>query len=530
MRDLQFPGRSVVHATRGMAATSQPISTLTALDVLRAGGNAADAAVAACAVQCVVEPQSTGIGGDCFVLYAPAGERRVIALNGSGRAPAAAKAEWFLARGINGRVDATSAHAVTVPGAVDAWARLVADHSRKGLDELLQPAIRLAEEGWPVHARTAFDWAASVGKLEKDEAARRHYLKDGRPYREGEVLRQPLLAATLRRIAGEGRDGFYKGAVAEDIVACLNAKGGLHTLDDFAAHRGDYVEPIRTGYRGYEAHECPPNGSGIVALMMLNVLAGLDLAAGGPLGARRLHHLIEAAKLCYRDRNAFVADPTQADVPVKMLLSAEYADYLRGLIDPARAMDRLPAPGWPAHEDTVYLCVVDGDGNACSFINSLFQSFGSGILAPSSGVMLQNRGFGFVIEPGHRNCIAPRKRPLHTIIPAMLTEGGRARMPFGVMGGQYQPFGQVWFLTNLLDFGLDLQEAIDLARLFPLSGVVQVERGIPAEAARGLIALGHRLELADKPHGGGQAIWIDWERGVLRAGSEPRKDGCALGF
>jgi gamma-glutamyltranspeptidase / glutathione hydrolase len=293
------------------------------------------------------------------------------------------------------------------------------------------------------------------------------------------------------------------------------------------------VEPIRTDWNGYTVHQIPPNGQGILVLMMLGMLGGLGDAPDGVRGAIRAHRHVEAARLAYRDRDAFVADPTQVEVPVRKLLSAEYLAAQRGLIRDDAAMRDLPAAGesiMPPHKDTVYLCVVDRDGNACSFINSLFESFGSGILAEKSGVMLQNRGFGFRVERGHPNCIAPGKRPMHTIIPGMVTQGADAVMPYGVMGGHYQPMGHSWFLTNFLQYGLDIQEAIDLPRLFPFKGKLQVERGIPADVVARLAALGHVPEVVERPHGGGQAIWIDRARGVLVAGSEPRKDGLALGY
>jgi len=526
MRDFHSPGRSAARSSRAMVATSQPAATLAAIEVLRSGGNAIDAAVAACAVLCVVEPASTGIGGDCFCLYAPAGSGKVVALNGSGHAPAAATTDWYREHGIKAIPD-TSPHAVTVPGAIDAWSRLVADYGRKGLDELLQPAIRYAEEGFVVHARVAHDWAAEEAKMRKDESAARLF---GTPLAEGERFVQPELGRTLRKIAEGGRDAFYTGEIAEDIVGHLRAKGGLHTLDDFAAQRCDYVEPVTTDYRGYTVHECPPNGVGIIALLMLNILEGYDPAPGGPLSVARMHRLIEATRLAYRDRNAFVADPRMADVPISRLLDKTYAAELRGLIDDERAMDALPPHGLPPHEDTVYLCVVDEDGNACSFINSLFKSFGTGIMAPRSGVLLQNRGLGFVLDANHPNCIAPRKRPMHTIIPGMLTRNGEAVMPFGVMGGHYQPVGHTWLLTSILDYGLDPQAGVDLGRLFAFEEQVEVERGIGAEACAALTKLGHTVRPIDKPHGGGQAIWIDRERGTLTGGSDPRKDGLALGY
>jgi len=532
MRDYHLPGRSPVYATHGMAATSMPAATLTALDVLRAGGNALDAAVAACAVLCVIEPQSTGIGGDCFCLYAPASAGRVVALNGSGRCPAAATIDWYEQAGISA-IENTSAHAVTVPGALSAWETLLKAHGRKDLDELLQPAIRFAEDGCPVHPKVAWDWKRLEPKLRENGAL--HFLPQGTTPQPGDIFRQPALAETLRAVARQGAKAFYQGPIAADMVKTLRDRGGLHTEADFAAglEVAGFVEPISLNWRGYDVYECPPNGQGIVALMILGMLGGLATAPDGPRGTVRAHRHVEAARLAYRDRDAFVADPSQVDVPVKKLLSPEYLGGLRALIRDDKAMPQMPLAGealLPPHRDTVYLCVVDRDGNACSFINSLFQGFGSGILAAQSGVMLQNRGFGFRLERGHPNCIAPRKRPMHTIIPGMVMKNGQVVMPFGVMGGHYQPMGHSWFLTNFLEYGLDIQEAIDLPRLLPLDGKLQIERGIPPDVVDRLTRMGHDPELVERPHGGGQAIWIDRDRGCLVGGSEPRKDGLALGY
>lgn len=535
MRDFHSPGRSPVFATRGMAATSMPAASLAAVDTLRAGGNAMDAAIAAAAVLAVVEPQSTGIGGDCFCLYAPAGEGRVVAMNGSGWAPAGATPERLRADGLTA-MDATSAHSVTVPGAVSAWVKLNAAHGRLGLDQILAPAIRLAEEGHPVHPRVASDWESSVGKLSKHEATARHFLKDGRAPEIGDVFYQKALGATLRKIAAEGARGFYEGSVAADMVAALQAAGGSHTEADFAAgaDMAQFVEPIQTRWKGLDIFQCPPNGSGLLVLSMLGTLGGFETPLGDPLSVKRMHRHAEVARLAYRDRDGFLADPSKVDVPVAKLTSPDYTAKLRALIDDEKAMREMPPAGLaemlPKHRDTVYLCVVDEDGNVCSFINSLFESFGSGILAESSGVMLHNRGFGFRLEEGHPNCIAPGKRPMHTIIPGMVMQDGQPLMPYGVMGGHFQPMGQTWFLSNHFEYGLDVQAALDLPRLFPYAGKLQVERGIPSSAIDQLARMGHVPELIDKPHGGGQAILIDRKRGVLVGGSDPRKDGCALGY
>jgi gamma-glutamyltranspeptidase/glutathione hydrolase len=528
-RDFQMPGRSPVHSVNGMAATSHPLATLTAIVILGYGGNAVDAGIAAAAVLAVVEPQSTGLGGDAFALYVPKGTGPVIALNGSGRAPEAAHAEWFRTRGFK-EIPPDSPHSVTIPGCVDAWERLRHDYGTMEMEELLTPAIVYAEEGYPVSARVAADWAKNADKLARNENARAAFLgSDGRPLRAGQIHRQPRLAETLRRIAVEGRRGFYEGPVAEDIVRYLQSIGGLHTLDDFASAESQYVRPISTRYRGYDVYECPPNGQGVAALMMLNMLARFDLSALDPLGTERFHLEGEATRLAFEARDAYVGDPDHGRVPTDDLLSEEFTDQLLTGYDPERAGRQQGGLAVPVHPETVYLTVVDRDRNALSFINSIFYSFGSGLMSPHTGVVLQNRGAGFTLTEGHINCIAPGKRPMHTIIPAIAMKEGRVALSFGVMHGQYQPVGQVHVLTNILDYGLDVQSAIDQARGFNFRGVYELEKGVPAATAEGLRARGHDTRPADGPWGGAQAIWIDWEEGVLTGGSDPRKDGCALG-
>lgn len=530
MRDYQLPGRSPAQGVNGMAATSHPEATRVAFEVLRDGGNAVDAAIAAVAVLGVVEPQSTGIGGDCFALYAPKGKVPPITLNGSGRAPKAATIDYYLERGIPS-IGFQSAHAVTVPGAVAAWTKLLKDHGTKPLAELLRPAIRLAADGYVVYSRVGADWARNVEKLSACPNAKRIFLPKGKAPLAGTVHRQPELAATLSAIAKKGRDAFYTGAIADDIVSYVRSRGGLLSLADLADYDADYVTPIKTRYRGRDVYECPPNGQGLIALIILNILAGFDLASLDPHGAERFHLEAEATRLAYRDRNAFLADPTRAKVPVKHLLSSGYAKALQGLIDPARAIATLPPPGLPEHKDTVYLCVVDRDRNALSFINSTFHNFGSGLCTPKTGVMLQNRGASFVVDDRkHPNAIAPGKRPMHTIIPGMVGEGARCLMPFGVMGGHFQATGHAHFVTNVFDFGMDVQEALDSPRAFHFDNVLEAERGISAKTLGRLVKMGHQVVEADLPHGGGQAIRIDWKEGVLTGGSDPRKDGCAIGY
>jgi gamma-glutamyltranspeptidase/glutathione hydrolase len=528
MRNFELPGRSAAFGTNGMAATSHPRATLEALDILRGGGNAIDAAVAAIAVPSVVEPAMTGIGGDCFVLYAPAGGD-IVAYNGSGRACGAATTQWYLDNGIT-EITSDSAHAVTVPGAVEAWERLVDDHGTRDLGALLATAIELAETGYPIQPRVAYDWGRFEAKLNATEATRRMFLNDGRLFKAGDIFRQPELAATLRAIASKGADGFYKGPVAEAMVATLNGLGGLHTLDDFAGVQGDYDDPISSTYRGYDVVECPPNGQGFVALIMLNILEGFDLASLDPSGSARLHLEIEAGRLAFRDRDRYFTGHDRSADHLQTYLAKDYAAAQRALISAERAMSPSEVSALPAQSDTVYLTVVDRDGNAVSFINSLFRPFGSGLLCDKTGVMFHDRGSLFTIDEASGNTIAPGKRPLHTILPGMLTQNGRAVMPFGVMGGQYQPFGHAHLLTNILDHGLDVQQALDSPRVFYQDDTVLAESGVAADAVAELEALGHTVAPAPAPHGGGQAIWIDWERGVLIGGSDPRKDGCALGY
>ncbi|HTV89733.1 MAG TPA: gamma-glutamyltransferase [Stellaceae bacterium] len=527
VRDFNLPGRSAAMAANGMVATSAPRATLAGLDVLRTGGNAMDAAIAAVAMQSVVEPESTGVGGDCFVLYSQKGAPPV-ALNGSGRAPQKATVEWYAERQIRD-IEVQTPHAVTVPGAVDAWCRLHEKYGSKPLSELFEPAAKAAEEGYVVTPRVSYDWHRLAWKLQ-DPVTAALFLKDGRPPEAGETMRNPALARTLRNIGRDGRAAFYEGAVAREIVARLKSLGGLHEEEDFAAQHAEWVEPIHAPYRGCEVYECPPNGQGLAALMILRQLEGFRLTGDGFSEADRLHLLAEATKAAYRVRDDCFADPAQAAVDVAEFLSDAWAERARRQI----SMDAvLPGNEWHGgtlHADTVYLCAVDRDGNACSFINSLFSNFGSGIVAPESGVLLQNRGSGFRTIPGHPNAIAPGKRPFHTIIPAMLVKDGRSVMPFGVMGGQYQAAGHAHFLHRMLDRGLDPQQAAEAPRSFAFRGKLRVEPTNPAPVVEDLARRGHDIEVVKVPLGGCQAIWIDHAKGALIGGSDPRKDGLALGY
>ncbi len=525
MRDFHRPGRSAVYACDGMAATSHPLASQAAIDTLKAGGTAADAAVAAAATLAVVEPHMTGIGGDCFCLVAKPGEP-VWGYNGSGRAAAAADADALRAQGIHA-IDLCSPHSVTVPGAVEAWSAVLASHGRFGLDRALAPAIRYAEGGFPVAPRVAYDWTFSEQKLRGDPGASRHYLVGGKAPAAGDIMRFPALAATLKTIAARGPKAFYEDAAA-DIVATLAPRGSWLTRDDFARHRGNKVTPISSGYRGLDVVELPPNGQGLAALVMLNILENFDLAKLAPDGAERLHIALEAARLAFAVRDTHIADEAHMRLAVPSLLDKGFARELAARINPGKRVSLPAAPTPGSH--TVYLTVVDRDRTAASFINSLYGEFGCGIATENTGIMLHNRGACFVVEPGHPNAIGPSKRPMHTIIPALGVRDGRCELSFGVMGGHYQPMGHAEVITNLVDYRMDLQAAIDAPRVFFEGETTVAERGVSAAAIDGLTARGHHVTVRERPWGGGQAIAIDWQRGVLIGASDGRKDGCALGY
>ena len=530
MRDLELPGRSPAHATHAMAATSHTLSTQTAIDILRAGGNALDAAIAACAVQCVVEPGSTGIGGDCFALWAPAGASEPIAFNGSGKAPTGATCEYYAEQGMT-ELPRQSPHSCVVPGAVDAWFRLNRDHGKLPLKDLLAPAIGYARDGYPIASRVSADWEGSAELMRNEPTMARIFLPGGEPPKPGARHSQPELARTMQAIADGGRDAFYTGEIARDMVDYLRGLGGLHTMEDFAAVQGDYVTPISGEFRGHRVWQCPPNGQGVIALLMLNIMSQIE-AGATPVTTDRIHAEIEACRLAYTARNMYVADPAYAEVDVDTLLSAAYADRLRARIDMGRAKDPMPDPDLVRHDDTVYITVVDTEGNACSFINTLFMGWGAGLCSPKTGVVFTNRAMGFSLDPASPNRIEPGKRPLHTIIPGMVSKDGRMVMSYGVMGGQYQAMGHMQFLTRMFDYGMDIQEAQDAPRWMadPFTGEVEVEHTVPESIRAELAGRGHRIVKPGKPVGGSQAIWIDHDNGILTGGSDPRKDGCAIGY
>lgn len=528
MRSFHFPGRSPVYGRRAMCATSHPAASLTAIETLKAGGNAVDAAIAAAAVLAVVECPMTGIGGDCFAILMKPGQKKPIALSAAGRAPAAATAAWYAAKGIK-RIETTTVHAVTVPGAIDGWTRLLEDHGTMPLERLLQPAIALAEGGFVVAPRVAADWANGARKF-KTDGAKRNLLKDGKVPTAGEVMRFPALAKTLKRIATDGRDGFYKGEVAKDMVAELNALGGLHTLEDFAAQTSTYVTPISLNYRGVDLYELPPSNHGIVALIMLKMLARAGKANADPQSVDHYHLLMEVARLAFAVRDTFVADPDMADVPVDHMLDDAVIDKLAKRIDRKKHRPELGPIPRPSGTDTVCFSIVDEKGMAVSFINSLYADFGTGIVTAKTGINFHNRGEGFVLDPKHPNCIAPRKRPMHTLVPAMAAKDGKPLMAFGVMGAHFQPMGHVYVINNIFDYGMGPQQALDAPRMFFEGDAILAEDTVPADVIAGLEARGHRLGRRPMPWGGGQIVMFDRANGTLVGASDHRKDGLALGY
>ena len=527
-------GRSVVRAQHGMVSSSQPLASQVGLEVLKRGGNAVDAAIAMAAMLNVTEPMMTGVGGDMFALVYWAKTKELKGLNASGRAPQSLNLEYFAKNNIK-QMPTTGMGSITVPGAFDGWVTLRDKYGTMKLSDLMAPAIDYAENGFPVMEKTAEDWQAEVRKLSRTPAAKENYLIDGRAPQAGEIFRQRNLARTLRTLAEGGRDAFYKGPLAKAIADYMKANGGFITVEDLAATHSEWVEPISTNYRGYQVFEIPPNGQGITALIALNILEGFDLTKLSAEPTQYYHTLIEATKLAFADRNRYIADPTFAKVPVTELLSKEYAAKRRALIDPAKALDSPPAGDINVGSDTTYFTVVDKDGNAVSFINSLFDAFGSGIVAGDTGIVFQNRGSAFSLDPKHPNVLAPGKRPFHTIIPAMVFKDNQLLMSFGVMGGAIQPQGHVQFLVNLIDRKMDLQQAMDAARYRFTSGrKVLMEDELGSSVITQLINMGH---VRDTPAGvlrssmgGGQAIMIDPVSKTLMGASDPRKDGMALGY
>lgn len=536
-----FQTRSVVMGRHGMVASSHPWATQCGLDVLRQGGNAVDAAIAVNAMLGLVEPMSCGIGGDLFALVWDDRTKRIHGLNASGRSPGRASADALRAKGST--ISTYGPDSWTVPGCVRGWQALLEKFGSRSLDALLRPAIATAREGFPVTEIIAGYWKSGAPRLRGWPDSAATYLIGGHSAPEaGDLFRNPNLASTYERLANQGPEEFYSGSIAREIVAFSDHHQGLFSLEDFAAQTADWVTPVRTSYRGSDVWQIPPNGQGITVLQMLNILESFDLSKLRFGSAEHLHLLIEAKRLAYADRAAYLAEANAMTVPVDGLISKAYGKSQASRIQLDRVNQDIP-PGMPGgHSDTVYLSVVDEQRNACSLIQSIFHGFGSQMVPGKLGFALQNRGSGFSLQASHPNCLAPRKRPFHTIIPGMVTRDDKPWFCFGVMGGDMQPQGQVQVLVNLLDFAMNIQAAGDAPRIQHTGsaspngeeaqglGTVVVERGIDDQAVEGLRARGHQVSRGPGNFGGYQGILIDWERGLLHGASESRKDGCALGY
>lgn len=540
-QDLGFHSRrSPVIGRGGMVAASQPLAVAAGLQILRQGGNAADAAIATAAALNVTEPTSTGLGGDCFALYYEADSRQVYALNGSGRAPAALTLERLRREGLDGGLPPYHPYTITVPGASAGWCDLIARFGTLHLGTILAPAIELAEAGFPVAPLTAAYWERGVQLQLSQAPGGLELTVDGRAPFPGEIFHNPGLGRTLRQIADGGAKAFYQGEIAAAIAHQVQMAGGCLTEADLAAHTSTWEMPISVDYRGWRVWECPPNGQGLAALLALNILEGFDLSSQSPLSSERYHLMIEAMRLGFADAGWYVADPVYSPAPIAALLSKNYAAERRKLIDPGRASQDLKHGTPVSASDTVYFSVVDGFGNACSFINSNYMGFGSGIVPLGWGFSLQNRGHNFSLQPGHPNVLAPGKRPYHTIIPAMVTDSlsGELIASYGVMGGFMQPQGHVQVLVGLVEDGLDPQAALDRLRFCVQDGSgggqIALEAGLPDSLYTELELMGHPVMavsgLRRSMFGRGQVILREAQTGVLWAGSDPRADGCAMGY
>ena len=529
--------RSMISARRGMVGASNPLAAQAGLNILRQGGNAADAAVATSAMMNVMDPGSCGIGGDCFALYYDAKTKQVTALNGSGRAPQALTLDAVRALGWQ-KMDPFHAHSVTVPGAVRGWHDLLQRHGTMTLADVLTDAIHYASDGYPTAPVVGYRWERSDAFI-RNAVNAEDYLPNGATPKAGQVVRLPGLANSLRAIAEGGPDAFYSGPIAEAIVNSLQQQGGVMTLDDLKHHHSTWDEPIHTDYHGVTVYECPPNGQGLTALIALNIASQFDLKSLPWDSPQRLHLMVESMRLAWADAHEYIADMRKADVPVAQLLSKDYAANRATLISNHRSLDPPPLPGeLPGGSDTIYLSVVDGAGNACSFIKSLYMGFGVGIVAKGKGIWLQNRGAGFSLKPGHRNALAPGKRPYHTIIPGMALKGGELWASFGVMGGFMQPQGHFQVISAMVDDDLNPQEALNRPRWMiengDPAGELLIEEGTPFKTMGDLAERGHRIQpkagLGRGTFGRGQIIRYDAFSGVMHGGSEPRADGQIAAF
>jgi len=525
--------RSVVMGTQGMVSSSQTLATLAGYKILLKGGNAVDAAIAMVSTLNVVEPHSVGIGGDAFALIYLARENKLIGMNASGRAPYRANIEWFREKGMD-EIPERGILTVTVPGALHGWVQALDRYGTLSLGDVFDDAIYYAENGYPVSEVIAGEWKNMEKLLLSSEGSSKTYLIDQKSPRPGQMFFNKDLAQTYKKIVRDGAETFYNGEICDAIMEFSDRNSGLLSPRDFRDHITTWVEPISTDYRGYTIYELPPNGQGLTVLEMLNILEGYDIDTLKHNSPEYLHLLIEAKKAAFSDRDYHITDPDFEKIPVAELLSKEYAKKIRDRIDRNRAKAPPTPPSHRRNSETVYVTAVDKDRNAVSFISSIFMHFGSGMVVDGTGILLQNRGKSFSLDPGHLNRLEPRKRPMHTIIPAMVFKDGNFLMSFGVMGADMQPQGHVQFLVNLIDFKLNLQEAIDASRARHLEGTeVYLENGISDDVASALQAKGHQLSKEDSlvnQVGGGQAIYLDRKQNILLGASDRRKDGCALGY
>jgi len=535
-----FAMRSPVLATSAMAATSQPLATQVALDVMKSGGNAIDAAIAANALLGLVEPTGNGIGGDLFAIVWHAETEKLYGLNASGRSPQSLSRQWFIDQGYTS-IPSHGPLPVSVPGTVDGWYMLHDRFGRLPMPKLLQPTIDYAEKGFPVSQLIAYYWQRSVAILEKWPGFVDQFTKNGRAPAEGDIWRNPGLASTLKALAKGGRDAFYQGQIARTIAAYMQDNGGFLSLQDLADHRGNWIEPVSTNYRGYDVWELPPNGQGIAALQILNIVEQFDVANMGRESAEFVHLFTEAKKLAFEDRAKYYADPDFNKIPVRQLISKPYAQSRAKLIDQTRASRAYSAGKLLEEGDTIYLTTADSEGNMVSLIQSNYRGMGSGMTPPGLGFILQDRGEMFSLEEGHFNQFEGGKRPFHTIIPAFVTKDGKPWMSFGLMGGAMQPQGHAQIIINMVDFGLDVQAAGDAPRIHHSGsseptgekmtdgGILNLETGYPLATIRQLMRMGHKIQYANGPYGGYQAIYRA-DNDVYWGATESRKDGHAAGY
>jgi gamma-glutamyltranspeptidase/glutathione hydrolase len=535
-----FASRSEVIAQNGMAATSQPLATQAALDILKSGGNAIDAAIGANALLGLVEPTGNGMGGDLFAIIWDAKTQKLYSLNASGRSPKSLSLDYFKEKGMT-KIPSHGPLPVSVPGCVDGWFEMHKKFGSKPMSEIFQPAIHYARNGFPVTELIAYYWEISGRYLSKFDGFSDIYMPKGNAPKKGEIFKNPALANTLEILAKEGSDAFYKGEIAKTIAKYMKDQGGFLSYEDMASHTSEWVDPVSTNYRGYDVWEIPPNGQGIAALQILNILEAYNIAAMGFGSDEYIHHFVEAKKLAFEDRAKYYADMAFSSVPVEELISKEYAKRRRALIRSDKAAKQYDAGALETGE-TIYMTVADKEGNMVSLIQSNYRGMGSGMTPPGLGFILQDRGELFSLEEGHRNVYEPGKRPFHTIIPAFITKNGQPWVSFGVMGGAMQPQGHAQIVINLVDFGMNLQEAGDAPRIRHIGssqptgesmtdgGTINLESGIPYESVRGLMNRGHKIRFDRGGYGGYQAILWDAVNKVYYGASESRKDGQAAGY